>query len=167
MPMAYVVVSTPVPSIFPTPRDSLPQRDFSTLRGSLLRRGPYGEDVAIEKLQSELSKQRQLTEVLRYEVGQQELEKQKARYAATPTHEVGGSVLETVQTSGSTCLTYVFRCPSRWSGRSLRYNPQVVVYTTQHNVGAISAVVYLCKVCGCNRVCATDTLRRRRAIFIS
>lgn len=40
-------------------------------------RGCYGEELSIEKLQAELWKQKQLTEVLRHEVGQQESEKRK------------------------------------------------------------------------------------------
>ena len=40
-------------------------------------RGCYGEELSIEKLKTELWKQKQLTEVLRHEVGQQESEKRK------------------------------------------------------------------------------------------
>lgn len=164
MPMAYVVMSTPVPSTFPTPRDWLPDRDVSAPRGSLLRRGPYVEDVAIEKLQSELSKQRQLTEVLRYEVGQQELEKQKARDAATPTNEVGGSVVENDSDIGihmsDFCFPMYFSVV--WALSSLYPASHGIYYTTQRR--RHSGCRLLLRACGCNRVCSTDTLRR--AIFI-
>lgn len=51
--------------------------------------GSYGEKVSIEKLQAELWKQKQLTEVLRYEVGQQEGEKRKVSVGRVPEIEYG------------------------------------------------------------------------------